>query len=191
MRPTAVARVWGRSSTTSTTGDSFVNANAPEHDKPAEAAGPRRDAPPGPPRGEARPRPSFFGTTLPVSTKRGGARARKHALVKRRATGIVSQLETWLGSSAFTRPVADFRAGHRGRLKASMCGPGMRWCGLILNETGSLVQASQIAWNGVRHCIRFGRFAQLQAVTKARTWAFGLARVSSGKPLVEALGGSP
>src|SRR3954447_13159867 len=88
MRPTAVARVWGRSSTTSTTGDSFVNANAPEHDKLAEAAGPRRDAPPGPPRGEARPRPSVFDTTLPVSTKRGRAIARKHALVKRRATGI-------------------------------------------------------------------------------------------------------
>src|SRR3712207_3552202 len=32
-----------------------------------------------------------------------------------------------------------------------LCGPGMRWCGLILKMDGSLVQASRTAWNGVRH----------------------------------------
>src|SRR4051794_13647414 len=34
-------------------------------------------------------------------------------------------------------------------------GPGMRWCGLILNGAGSFAQASQMAWNGVRHRSRF------------------------------------
>ena len=31
-----------------------------------------------------------------------------------------------------------------------LCGPGMRWCGSILNADGSACQASQIAWKGVR-----------------------------------------
>ena len=34
---------------------------------------------------------------------------------------------------------------------ADMYGPGMRWCGLILNTAGLDVQALQIAWNGVFH----------------------------------------
>jgi transposase len=40
-------------------------------------------------------------------------------------------------------------------------GPGMRWCGLILNGAGSLVQASQMAWNGVRHRSAFRCLAKL------------------------------
>src|SRR5215217_6037329 len=40
-------------------------------------------------------------------------------------------------------------------------GPGMRWCGLILNGAGSLVQASQTAWKGVRHRSRFRCLAKL------------------------------
>ncbi len=34
---------------------------------------------------------------------------------------------------------------------AYLFGPGMRWCGLILKTSGSLAQASQTAWKGVRH----------------------------------------
>src|SRR3954447_26054252 len=34
-------------------------------------------------------------------------------------------------------------------------GPGMRWCGLILNGAGSFAQASQMAWKGVLHRSRF------------------------------------
>src|SRR3954453_15919341 len=48
------------------------------------AVGPRRASPPGPPWGEAWPRPSRFGETLLVSTKRGRAIARGGPLVKPR-----------------------------------------------------------------------------------------------------------
>ena len=52
-----------------------------------------------------------------------------------------------------------------------MCGPEMRWCGLILNGAGSLAQASQIAWKGVRHRSALRCLAKSSAVTNTRTWA--------------------
>src|SRR5579863_4474606 len=36
------------------------------------------------------------------------------------------------------------------RVHQHVCGPGMRWCGLMMKGVGSFVQASQMAWNGVR-----------------------------------------
>src|SRR6476659_261700 len=39
----------------------------------------------------------------------------------------------------------------------------MRWCGLILNGAGSLAQASQMAWKGVRHRSALRCLAKLHA----------------------------
>src|SRR3982751_4825080 len=43
------------------------------------------------------------------------------------------------------------KAGSSFQAWSDLYGPGMRWCGLILNGAGSFAQASQMAWNGVRH----------------------------------------
>jgi nucleoside-diphosphate-sugar epimerase len=58
----------------------------------------------------------------------------------------------WTASRpGFVLDVAPGRARNMvSTLGAYVFGPGMRWCGSILNMDGSLVQASQVAWNGVR-----------------------------------------
>jgi hypothetical protein len=53
------------------------------------------------------------------------------------------------------------RAFDKDLYEARLYGPGMRWCGLILKGAGSLAQASQIAWKGVRHRSRLRCLAKL------------------------------
>lgn len=60
-----------------------------------------------------------------------------------------------------------------------MFGPAMRSCEAILKIDGSLVQASQTAWNGVRHMIAFRCLAHVAGLDEPAARGFDV-RVCPG-----------